>query len=599
MVRSTLFAIALFMASAASLAQAQPLSPPAEGAASGTDQVDRYIEEQMKRRGIPGLSLAIIQDGKIVKAKGYGFSDRDKKTPVTTSTLFQAGSISKSVAALGALQLVEQGKLALDEDVNDRLKTWKVPESPLTREKKVTLRELLSHTAGLTVHGFPGYAVDGPIPSLVQILDGSKPANTEAIRVDTIPGTRWRYSGGGYTVMQKLMLDVTGMTFPPYMQKAVLTPFGMTMSTFEQPLPPDKANQTASGYYPNGSAVNGRWHIYPEMAAAGLWTTPSDLARFAIGVQQTVAGKATPVISQTMAHQMLTDQKDNDGLGVFLQGTERTLRFGHGGRDNGFDAILTAYAETGQGAAIMINLNENSGATDRILEVIAEAYQWPDFPRSAAVNRPLAVRKDAKVLAPYQGYYEFSNNNMIRITAKDNKLVGQMGGSFFDDFLPTEDGGFVGVDIPLEFLFEKDAHGEITHFSLKSLKDQKTVRKCPRIVPNLGDLVAHPDPDPSRTAHVRTVLAALAKGDKALESVTNVTPGAQKDLGSHRSEELTGLDSLTYIAEQGIADRGVIRHDGKVARVIYYTFTTPKGTHHLLVHLTPEGLFTDMDVLGD
>ena len=128
--------------------------------------------------------------------------------------------------------------------------------------------------------------------------------------------------------------------------------------------------------------------------------------------------------------------------------------------------------------------------------------------------------------------------------------------------LPAEDGSFFGTDIPNQFLFEKDAHGEITHFSLKSLKDQKTVRKCPRIVPNLGDLVAHPDPDPSRTAHVRTVLAALAKGDKALDAVASVTPGARKDLGPHAAEELTGMHSLTYIGEQDIADRDVTRHDG-------------------------------------
>jgi CubicO group peptidase (beta-lactamase class C family) len=605
--RSTLRAIVLFMTTVASLAQAQASSPCLQETADtslkrggfSTDQVDPYILEQMKRRGIPGLSLAIIQDGKIVKAKGFGFADRDNKTPVTSSTLFQAGSISKSVAALGALRLVEQGKLSLDEDVNDCLKTWKVPESPFTREKKVTLRGLLSHTAGLTVHGFPGYEVNGPIPSLVQILDGSKPANTAAIRVDTTPGTRWRYSGGGYTIMQQMILDATGMTFPQYMQESVLTPFGMTMSTYEQPVPSGRASETASGYYSSDSAVKGRWHIYPEMAAAGLWTTASDLARFAIEVQKTVAGKTTSVISQAMAHQLLTDQRNNDGLGVFLQGQGRTLRFGHGGRDNGFDATLTAYAEIGQGVAIMINLNENTGATDRILEVIAEAYRWPDFPRPGAIKRPLAVLKDARTLAAYQGYYEFSNNNMIRITAKDNKLVGHMRGSFFDDFLPAKDGEFFGIEMPFEFLFEKDARGEITHFTLKSLKDLKTVRTCPRIVPHVGDLVAHPDPDPSRTAHIRTVLEALAKGDNALESVARVTAGAQKDLGEHRSEELAGLERLTYIAEQDIAGRGVTRHDGEVARVLYYKFTTPKGTQHLLIHLTPEGLFTDLDIVGE
>jgi len=386
MVRSKLCAIALFMATAASLARAQPPS-------SRTDQVDRFIEEQMQTRDIPGLSLAIIQDGKIVKAKGYGLADRDKKTSVTPSTLLQAGSISKSVAALGALHLVEQGKLSLDENVNVRLKGWKVPGNEFTKEQKVTLRRLLSHTAGLTVHGFPGYAVDAPIPSLIHVLDGHKPANTPAIRVDTVPGTLWRYSGGGYTVMQKLMIDVTGQTFPQYMQKTVLMPLGMTLSTFEQPLPPPKAKETASGYFPKNRPVKGRWHIYPEMAAAGLWTTPSDLARFAIGVQQAVAGKANPVISQTMAHQMLTDQKGNDGLGVFLQGKGHDLRFSHNGRDEGFDALLTAYAETGQGAAIMINTNEDSGALGRIIEVIAAAYQWPNHPRPASVKPSPAARK--------------------------------------------------------------------------------------------------------------------------------------------------------------------------------------------------------------
>src|SRR5206468_690196 len=148
---------------------------------------------------IPGLSLAIIQDGKVIRVKGYGVAEQGGERPVTASTLFQAGSISKSVAAVGALRLVQEGKLALDEDVNAKLTTWKVPENAFTREKKATLRGILSHTAGLTVHGFPGYAVDGPVPSLVQVLNGEKPTNTAPIRVDILPGSKWRYSGGGYT----------------------------------------------------------------------------------------------------------------------------------------------------------------------------------------------------------------------------------------------------------------------------------------------------------------------------------------------------------------------------------------------------------------
>ncbi len=338
------------------------------------------VAAQIQEHEIPGLSLAIIQDGKIIKAQGYGFTDKSGKTPVTTSTLFQAGSVSKSVAALGALRLVEHNRLSLDADVNTKLQTWKVPENEFTKEKKVTLRGILSHSAGLTVHGFPGYAVGKPVPTLVQVLNGEAPANTSAIRADIIPGSKLRYSGGGYTVMQQMIIDVTGKPFPQFMQEAVLKPLGMTNSTYEQPLSEELAATTASGYYPKGKAVKGRWHIYPEMAAAGLWTTASDLARFAISIQHSLGGGSNSGISQSMTRQMLTSQKDNDGLGVFLSGDGRGLRFSHGGRDEGFDATMTAFAETGQGAVIMINANDDSGSVSRIVEAIAREYHWPDQP---------------------------------------------------------------------------------------------------------------------------------------------------------------------------------------------------------------------------
>jgi CubicO group peptidase (beta-lactamase class C family) len=343
------------------------------------DNVDDFTEAVMQKRHITGLSMAVIQDGKIIKAKGYGLADKGGSLAVTTTTLFQAGSVSKSVAALGALHLVEQGKLALDTDVNATLQTWKVPENEFTKTKKVTLRRLLSHSAGLTVHGFPGYALDQPLPTLVQVLDGAKPANTAPIRVDIEPGSKLRYSGGGYTVMQQMIIDVTGKPFPRFMQEGVLTPLGMADSTYAQPLPKHKAADTATGYYGNGEAVKGRWHVYPEMAAAGLWTTASDLARFAIGIQHSLAGESNPVISQSMTRQMLTDQGESDGLGVFLQGTGETLRFTHNGRDEGFDAVMVAYASRGQGAVILINTNDDSGALARVLDAIAHEYHWPDF----------------------------------------------------------------------------------------------------------------------------------------------------------------------------------------------------------------------------
>src|SRR5713226_9994448 len=240
------------------------------------------LPQLMKLYNVPGLSIAVIDDYKIVWAKGYGVIETGSSKPVTPETLFQAGSISKPVAATGALYLAEHGKLVLDESVNEKLKTWKVPENDFTKNEKVTLRRLMSHTAGLTVHGFPGYNINDILPTLVQIFNGEKPANTAPIRVDILPGTKEVYSGGGITIEQQLMVDVTGKAFPALMRELVLDKVGMAGSSYEQPLPPARAAMTASGTYADGRVVHGRWHIYPEMAAAGLWTTPTDLSKFAI-----------------------------------------------------------------------------------------------------------------------------------------------------------------------------------------------------------------------------------------------------------------------------------------------------------------------------
>jgi CubicO group peptidase (beta-lactamase class C family) len=280
---------------------------------------------------------------------------------------------------MGALRLVERRALSLDDDVNGKLKTWKVPENEFTTKQKVTLRRLLSHTAGLTVHGFPGYDVTARMPSVGQVLDGG--GNTPAIRVNVEPGSISRYSGGGYTVMQLLVSDVTGKPFHEYMSEAVLGPAGMNHSSYQQPLPPNRAAETASGYYANGSAVSGKWHVYPEMAAAGLWTTPSDLARFAIEVQQSAAGKSTKVISQAMTRQMLTVQMGEYGLGLALSGSGAARTFGHNGRDEGFDALMLAFVGTGQGVVLMINANNNSRVLPRIVEFVGRKYHW--LPRAS------------------------------------------------------------------------------------------------------------------------------------------------------------------------------------------------------------------------
>lgn len=341
-----------------------------------TDKLDSLVEAKMQQAKIPGLSLAIIHEGKIIHAKGYGLADKSSGRAVTADTLFQAASVSKPVAALGALRLVEQRVLSLDADVNTVLKKWKVPENDFTKEKKVTLRGILSHSAGLTVHGFAGYEAGMPVPKLKQVLDGAEPANSAPVRVESVPGSAWSYSGGGYTVLQQMVIDTTQKPFPEFMAETVLEPLGMKSSTYEQPLPASRASQAATGYYADGTAVKGRWHIYPEMAAAGLWTTASDLARFVTGVRQAFAGESKSVISQAMAMQMLTVQKDDDGLGLFLNGSSESLRFAHNGRNEGFDSYVMGYARKAQGIAILINANDESGMMGELAREVAVMLHW-------------------------------------------------------------------------------------------------------------------------------------------------------------------------------------------------------------------------------
>ncbi|GAA4436114.1 hypothetical protein GCM10023091_13630 [Ravibacter arvi] len=556
------------------------------------DDLDDFIRSQMQKRGIPGLSLAVIQDGKILKTQSYGFIDKGGKVPVTTNTLFQAGSVSKSVAAMGALYLVEQDKLSLDENINVKLQSWKVPDNEFTNDKKVTLRGILSHTTGLTVHGFPGYAVGAKIPSVIQILDGTAPANTPPVRVDFVPGSRWRYSGGGYTVMQQLMVDVTGAAFPEFMKNNVLAPLGMKNSSYQQPLPPELANLTATGHYNNRSLVEGRWHIYPEMAAAGLWTTASDLARFAISIQNAYAGKSGSVLSQSMTRQMLTDQKNRDGLGVFLQGDSTTLRFGHNGRDEGFDALLTASVDKGQGVVIMINANDNSHMMGRIVDFIADYYHWDGFP---VKTKPAAVDVDPKTLEAFKGRYELFNNRIVTFEANNQRLFTIEDGFADEEFVPVAKNKFMSADRNVSVTFTTDANGTVTGFTLQD-NDQGYERSIPRIGPLADTHKTNADPNPARTLKITTALRATIKGGQVLEEASGLTLGAKRDFAGGMREPET-LKSLTFIHSEKVADRGIQRHESDVSEIVTYRLKSNQPDTYILVHLTSDGLVTDCDLV--
>lgn len=348
----------------------------------GRPPVRWTLSERMEHYRVPGVSVAIIDDWKIIWSGGFGVKKAGTTDPVEVSTLFQAASISKPITATAILNLVDNGKLSLDEDVNTYLSSWKIPENNYTTQEKVTLRRILSHSAGLTVHGFPGYGPGQSIPDLQQILDGQPPVNTSAIRVDTLPGSQWRYSGGGFTVIQQLLLDIINSSFPLIMKQLILERANMSLSTFEQPLPNSRCQEAASGHDAKGELIEGNWHIYPEMAAAGLWTTSTELAQWALEITNAWNGRTSKLLSKSMAKQMMTSQKPPSGLGIFLEGTDEVINFSHGGGNEGFRSHFYMFPALGKGAVMMTNADIGDILIGEVLPSIAAEYRWPGHTQS-------------------------------------------------------------------------------------------------------------------------------------------------------------------------------------------------------------------------
>lgn len=352
-----------------------PKAPFGEELRAGEPIPEAAFSSRLEHHRVPGASVAVIRAGQLDWAQGYGVRRAGGVDAVDESTLFQAASISKPVTAAGALRLVAEGVLTLEDDVNEKLRSWTLPVNELTAGNPVTLRHLLSHSAGLTVHGFAGYAEGAQVPTLAQILDGEEPANSAAIRVDMEPGKEFRYSGGGYTVVQQMMVDAVGVDFPELMDRLVLGPVGMTSSTYEQPLPEGRRSSAASAHLENGKPGSGSWHTYPEMAAAGLWTTPTDLAQFAIELWRSYHGRSETLLPQELTRRMLTRESGEFGLGLSLP-RQGVARFQHGGGNVGYRCFLVLSIESGDGIVIMTNGDSGRALMDEVLAAVGGAYGW-------------------------------------------------------------------------------------------------------------------------------------------------------------------------------------------------------------------------------
>jgi CubicO group peptidase (beta-lactamase class C family) len=418
------------------------------------------LKDRMRAYGVPGVGVAVIHKGKLEWARGWGVRDANSCAPVTAETDFQAASISKVVTALTALRLVERGRLNLDKDINDYLTSWKLPRDEKLAPKSVTLRELLSHTAGLNVWGFPGYAVGARIPTPVQVLNGAAPANTEAVKVVLPTEQQWQYSGGGYVITQLALSDVTGESFEKLVEQEVLHPVGMRRSAFAQPPSAAILSNAAMGHYWTDKVVPGGYHIYPELGPAGLWTTPTDLARLLMDLQASANGRHSKLLSPKMTAEMLTPIKGDWGLGAELSGTGAGQRFGHDGVNEGFQSRMMAYVHRGDGIIVMTN-GGGRRLADEIIRAVAKDYGWTELASKPIVEAQLSQDALARLAGRYDGA-----GVSVNLDLKDAHLVTQTGGPDLERLIALTPERFESDISGIVIEFQKGQDGAVSGFRI-------------------------------------------------------------------------------------------------------------------------------------
>lgn len=535
----------------------------------------KALTARMAELKVPGVSIAVIHEGRIEWARGYGVKHIGGPA-VDEKTLFQAASISKPVFALAVLHQVDAGKLDLDANVNDYLKTWKLPDNEFTREQKVTLRRALSHTAGLTVHGFPGYEPAAKLPTTAQILEGAPPTNTNPIRVDLVPGTRHRYSGGGYTLAQMVLTDVTGAPLDKLLRDTVLTPLGMSSSTFEQPLPSTRFADMALPYRGDGTAVPGGAHIYPEVAAAGLWTTPSDLARYALGVIDALNGKSK-IISAKTARMMVTPHVGMHGLGPVGGGKTARKYFTHNGGNAGYRCLLVAY-EDGEGAVIMTSGDNGGELMEEVARAIASVYQWPDF---APPVRTLANVEPA-TLDKLLGVYELDEKSVYVVRRSGARLVSHLLGHAPAEMLPSAHSELFAREYDVEVKFATDASGRVDSIQHRMYDRKRTgkrvdearARQVLASIERNERRVKEQKADPRSDAAIRKLIAGVAAGTPDYDSMNAQLADLTRQQLKGLQGWFSGLGTFKTLEFQKVADSGA---DVYVAKFDKGEFTIEAG----------------------
>lgn len=384
------------------------------------------LQDRMAHYRVPGISVTVIRDFEILWSRQYGLADADLALPVSPTTQFNVGSLSKGMASLAVLSLVNDGLVELDGDINSQLKSWKVPENEFTQQARVTPRLLMNHSGGAIFSPPVFYAPDN-LPTLLQTLNGESPANTRPVTIDLVPGSQFQYSNAGFAILQQLAEDAAGEPFEVLSRERIFDPLQMTHSGYEQAPPEGVQINRAAGHQGNGMTEEIKRHAYPILAAGGLWTTTEDYARFVIELQKTYQGRSHKVISQELARQMLSPQAARQyGLGVFMRENKGEIHyFGHMGDNRGFFAGYLAHITDGYGVVIFTNSQVGAQLIREVSRSVAAVYGWEDYLPEARVVVPISN----ETLEAYAGTYQIGSDAAFTVEPVDGQLLlDQFGG---------------------------------------------------------------------------------------------------------------------------------------------------------------------------
>jgi CubicO group peptidase (beta-lactamase class C family) len=549
------------------------------------DEIDEYIKLRIAKEHLPGLSLAVVRNGRVVKLKGYGYADLEFRVPASPETVYQIGSITKQFTAAAILLLAQENRINLEDSISKCIlgtpETW----------KDITIRDLLTHTSGLPREGIP----TSDKTMFADYTEEELLKSAMGLPLLSPPGAKYSYGNLEYDLLAIVIERVTGRPYADFLQERIFRPLGMASTRVDdrRAIVPNRAR---AYLWTSGNLQRCEPQVSPTMfiGSGSMISTVADLAKWDEALNSDALLNATSRKAMWTPAKLSDGTSTDYGFGWVISSTKGHVNVHHNGAMNGFVGNILRLGDDRLTVIVLVNQSGLSN-TERIAMGVARIYIPAIRPAMQGI-RPAQVNVDSTVLRAVAGRYEYWGNFMLTLTPGNGVLQGQLPVGEADDYIPMSATSFWQPEEGVQLILVQNATGTVT--GLRVRPDDGNERTIPRIGPLFSMVAEQPDPDPKRTQQIEATLRAFESGRKEVEESTMIAPAAKKDFGSGTTD-FFGLRSISYLATQEIARYGLERHGIRVDRVLYYHLLTDHSRVNLLVYLTADGLVSDYDIVDN